>query len=75
MEAYHRARASDVLVRSVSIDLLNRSLLTGFLPADALRGVGLHLLAAFGPLRKLSMHAGMGAAGPLPRLMRPRVTA
>lgn len=75
MEAYHRARVGDVLARSVSIDVLNRSLLTGFLPAEAIRGVGLHLLASVAPLRKLAMHAGMGAAGPLPRLMQPRAGA
>jgi 2-octaprenyl-6-methoxyphenol hydroxylase len=71
MTAYHRARASDVLARAAAIDMLNRSLLAGFLPAEVLRGVGLHLLASLGPLRKLAMHAGLSPAGPLPSLMQP----
>ena len=60
-----------VLTRTLGVDLLNRSLLTDFLPAQALRGVGLHLLANVGPLRRLVMQGGMGAPGNLPRLMQP----
>jgi 2-octaprenyl-6-methoxyphenol hydroxylase len=71
LAAYERARSADVLARSVSIDLLNRSLLTDFLAVDALRGLAAHLLASFGPLRRLLMEGGMGATGDLPRLMRP----
>jgi 2-octaprenyl-6-methoxyphenol hydroxylase len=71
LAAYQRARAADVSARSVAIDLLNRSLLTDFLPVEALRGLGAHALAAFSPLRRLVMQAGMGLAGPLPHLMRP----
>jgi 2-octaprenyl-6-methoxyphenol hydroxylase len=71
LEAYHAARAQDVLARTVAIDLLNRSLLADFLPAQALRGIGLHLLANVPPLRRLAMRSGLSAAGPLPRLMQP----
>ena len=71
LAAYHAARAGDVLARTISVDLLNRSLLTDFLPAQALRGLGLHLLANVAPLRRLAMRGGLSAAGPLPRLMRP----
>jgi 2-octaprenyl-6-methoxyphenol hydroxylase len=71
LEAYHAARAGDVLTRTVSVDLLNRSLLTDFLPAQALRGLGLHLLANVAPLRRLAMRGGLTAAGQLPRPMRP----
>jgi 2-octaprenyl-6-methoxyphenol hydroxylase len=53
------------------VDLLNRSLLSDFLPVQALRGLGLHLLANVGPLRRLVMQGGMGAPGNLPRLMQP----
>ncbi|HWB44511.1 MAG TPA: UbiH/UbiF family hydroxylase [Hyphomicrobiaceae bacterium] len=70
MAAYHAARAGDVLTRSLSIDMLNRSLLTDFLPVEALRSAGLHLLASVTPLRRMAMRAGLGAAGPLPRLMQ-----
>jgi 2-octaprenyl-6-methoxyphenol hydroxylase len=71
LAAYHAARAGDVLTRALGVDLLNRSLLTDFLPAQALRGVGLHLLANVAPLRRLAMRGGLTSAGPLPRLMQP----
>jgi 2-octaprenyl-6-methoxyphenol hydroxylase len=71
LEAYHAARAADVLGRTVSVDLLNRSLLTDFLPAQALRGFGLHLLANVAALRRLVMRSGIGpGASSLPRLMQ-----
>jgi 2-octaprenyl-6-methoxyphenol hydroxylase len=73
LAAYERARGADVLSRSLAIDVLNRSLLTDFLPLEALRGLGAHMLATFGPLRRLVMQGGMGLAGPLPHLMRPTV--
>src|SRR5262249_25961889 len=62
LAAYDKARAGDVLIRSVSIDLLNRSLLTDFLPVHLARGVGLHLLANFALLRRLAMRAGLQPA-------------
>jgi 2-octaprenyl-6-methoxyphenol hydroxylase len=71
LAAYHAARAGDVLARTLGVDLLNRSLLTDFLPAQALRGIGLHLLANVAPLRRLAMRGGLAPAGPLPRLMQP----
>jgi len=70
LAAYERARAADVLGRSVSIDLLNRSLLTDLLPVDMLRGLAAHLVVNFAPLRRLLMREGMGLAGHLPSLMR-----
>ena len=70
LEAYERARTWDVLGRSVSIDLINRSLLVDMLPVDMLRGLAAHLAAGFTPLRRLLMREGMGLAGPLPSLMR-----
>jgi 2-octaprenyl-6-methoxyphenol hydroxylase len=72
LRAYAEARAVDVATRTVLVDLLNRSLLTDFLPAQALRGVGLQLLARSGTLRRWAMRGGANAPGPLPRLMRPR---
>ena len=71
LEAYHAARVSDVLARTISVDLLNRSLLVDFLPVQALRGLGLHLLANVSAVRRLAMRGGLSAAGPLPPLMRP----
>lgn len=72
LKAYHRARYVDVVTRQVSIDLLNRSLLSDFLPPHALRGAGLHLLANVRPLRDFVMRSGMGPHGTPPRLMRDR---
>ena len=71
LEAYHDARAPDVSSRSFSVDLLNRSLLMDFLPVQAARGIGLHLLANIAPLRRLAMRGGLAPIGPLPRLMQP----
>lgn len=66
---YDRARKSDVLTRQLSIDVLNRSLLSDLVPLQALRGAGFHLLAHVPALRDVVMRAGMGPAT-LPRLMR-----
>lgn len=67
---YDAARRSDVHVRQMSVDVLNRSLLSDFLPVQALRGLGLHMLANVPPLREVVMRRGMGPGSPLPRLMR-----
>ncbi len=71
LRAYGEARAVDIASRTALVDLLNRSLLTDFLPAQALRGLGLHVLARSGALRRLAIRAGAGSASPLPRLMHP----
>jgi 2-octaprenyl-6-methoxyphenol hydroxylase len=73
LRAYAEARALDIATRTALVDLLNRSLLTDFLPAQALRGIGLHVLARSGALRRLAIRAGAGSASPLPALMRPPV--
>ena len=67
-----RPARGDVLTRMLGVDLLNRSLLTDFLPAQALRGVGLHLLANIGAAAP-SRHARRAGRRrvPLPRLMQP----
>jgi 2-octaprenyl-6-methoxyphenol hydroxylase len=70
LAAYHEARATDVASRTLSVELLNRSLLADFLPLHALRGLGLHLLANTPALRRAAMRAGLEPAGRLPRLMR-----
>jgi 2-octaprenyl-6-methoxyphenol hydroxylase len=70
LAAYTQARAADVLLRSASIDLLNRSLLAAMLPLDMLRGAATHALASLPPLRRLLMQQGLGLAGPVPSLMR-----
>src|SRR5262245_7844410 len=72
LEAYHGARAPDVMSRTLSVDTLNRSLLDDFLPLQALRGLSLHVLANIAPVRRLLMRGGLEAPGRLPHLMQPR---
>lgn len=70
LESYARGRTTDVMSRTVSVDLLNRTLLSDFLPADFLRGAGLLALDAIGPLRRFVMRQGIAPPGKRPRLMR-----
>ncbi|MBR1120900.1 UbiH/UbiF family hydroxylase [Bradyrhizobium lablabi] len=56
---YARARASDVTSRTMVIDIANRSLLSDFLPMQAARATGLHLISSIGPLRRLAMREGL----------------
>ena len=74
LNAYNSQRRADVLARSFSIDLLNRSLLADLLPLDFGRGLAAHAIARFTPLRRLLMEGGMGLTGQLPSLMRPNAT-
>jgi 2-octaprenyl-6-methoxyphenol hydroxylase len=62
LAAYERSRAPDVRMRTMAVDALNRSLLAGFLPVDALRGAGLMALSSIGPLRRMVMRQGLGSA-------------
>jgi 2-octaprenyl-6-methoxyphenol hydroxylase len=71
LHAYESARKPDVLTRTVGIDLLSRSLLSGFLPLHAARGLLSHGLNALLPLRRLVMRLGMAPPTELPSLMRP----
>ena len=70
LSAYDQARHQDITRRSLAVDLLNRSLLTDFLPVQSARGVGLYLLDRIGPLRRAVMREGVAPAGSAPRLMR-----
>ncbi|TCL73740.1 UbiH/UbiF family hydroxylase [Rhizobium sp. BK251] len=58
-DAYDRKRRADIYTRTASVDLLNRSLLSDFLPVQMLRAVGLHLLSAIPPLRNVAMREGI----------------
>ncbi len=71
LRAYAGARRLDVLSRTVGIDFLNRSLLTGFAPLQAARGAMLHGLAALPFLRRAVMRVGLEPPTALPSLMRP----
>ena len=56
---YQSARRADVASRMFAIDIANRSLLSDFSPMQSLRAAGMHLLGAFGPLRRLAMREGL----------------
>ncbi len=60
---YSAARRGDIVSRTVGADVLNRSLLSSFLPLQAARGLGLYALGAVGPLRRAFMRRGMAPAG------------
>ena len=62
LAAYDRQRRGDVLSRTVAVDALNRTLLTGFLPVQGLRGLGLFMLDRLPPLRRAVMRQGVAAA-------------
>lgn len=59
--SYGNARRFDVTGRVTGVDLLNRSLLSGFLPMQFARAAGLVLAREVGPLRRLMMRAGLAA--------------
>jgi len=67
---YDTQRRADVTSRSIAVDLLNRSLLTDFLPAQGARGLSLFLVDRIGPLRRALMREGVAPAAAQPRLMR-----
>ena len=58
-DAFHRARRTDILSRTASVDMLNRSLLSNFLPVQLVRAAGLHVLGAIAPLRHILMQEGV----------------
>jgi 2-octaprenyl-6-methoxyphenol hydroxylase len=69
-DRYDAARRADVTSRSLAVDLLNRSLLSDFLPVQGVRGLALYLLDRIGPLRRAVMREGMAPTLSQPRLMR-----
>ena len=66
---YDRLRRADVTGRAMAVDMLNRSLLSDFLPVQGARGFGLYLLDRIAPLRHAVMREGVEPAAQ-PRLMR-----
>jgi 2-octaprenyl-6-methoxyphenol hydroxylase len=66
---YDRQRRADVSSRTVAVDMLNRSLLSDFLPVQASRGLGMYLIDRIAPLRRALMREGVQPAAQ-PRLMR-----
>lgn len=69
LAAYDRARRPDILARSSAVDMLNRSLLSEFLPAQAIRATGLSLLRLAPPLRAFFMREGLRTGGGIASLL------
>ncbi len=59
-DVYDTRRRLDVNVRSVGVDLLNRSLLSDFMPVAGLRALGVAAVRNVGPLRRAMMRVGLG---------------
>ncbi|HBF28795.1 UbiH/UbiF family hydroxylase [Rhizobium sp.] len=75
---FDRRRKVDVLSRTASVDLLNRSLLSPFLPVQMVRAAGIHLLSAISPLRHFVMREGVAPGrgfGAFPQMLRDKITA
>ena len=68
--AYDKMRRADVGTRTMAVDLLNRTLLTDFLPVQGVRGLGLYMLDRIGPLRRAVMREGVAPRTAQPKLMR-----
>jgi 2-octaprenyl-6-methoxyphenol hydroxylase len=69
-DRYDRSRRTDVTSRALAVDLLNRSLLSDFLPLQGARGLSLFLMERIGPLRRAVMREGVAPSSAQPRLMR-----
>jgi len=67
---YDHMRRADVASRTLAVDLLNRSLLSDFLPLQGARGLGLFLMDRIGPLRRAVMRESVAPLAAQPRLMR-----
>jgi len=73
LHGYDLLRRRDVQPRQQAIDLMNRSLLSGFMALETGRAASLALLSAFAPLRRYVMRQGLAPVAGLPRIMRPPV--
>ncbi len=58
-QIYQRSRKADIETRTLGVDMLNRSLLSGFIPNQILRSGGLYALGKVAPVRKLAMKMGI----------------
>jgi 2-octaprenyl-6-methoxyphenol hydroxylase len=60
LDAYHKARYSDIQLRLRGIDLLNRASQASVPLARDARAAGLNALYSLGPVRKMLMQMGLG---------------
>ncbi len=67
---YEAERRADIVIRTLAVDLLNRSLLSDFLPTHGARGLSLYLVDRIEPLRRAMMREGITPAASQPKLMR-----
>lgn len=67
--AYDTRRRRDVFPRQMSINILNRTLVSSFLPFQSARSLGLAALQIVGPLRRSVMRQGLAPTDNLPRTM------
>ncbi|GHD08928.1 UbiH/UbiF family hydroxylase [Tianweitania populi] len=59
LRSYSRRRTPDIFARNSAVNLLNRSLLSGLLPAQMARSAGLSLMEKLPPVRSFFMREGM----------------
>ena len=59
LEGYAHARRTDIATRGTAVNLINRSLLSDFLPIDLGRGLGMAALDLIPPLRRFVMRQGI----------------
>ncbi|MEO1112350.1 MAG: UbiH/UbiF family hydroxylase [Pseudomonadota bacterium] len=62
LQHYEKKRTRDIAMRTNVVDMLNRSLLTSFLPVQAARGFGLYVVDRIAPLKRFVMREGMAPA-------------
>jgi 2-octaprenyl-6-methoxyphenol hydroxylase len=67
---YNAKRRAEVLPRQQVIDLMNRSLLQGFLPMEAARAAGLAALHSIPLLKRFAMSHGLSPSRNTPYAMR-----
>lgn len=70
LDRYERTRTGDIALRAAGVDVLNKALLSSWLPVDAVRGVGMAVLSRLPPMRRALMRQGLMPRHAVPRLMR-----
>jgi 2-octaprenyl-6-methoxyphenol hydroxylase len=74
LDAYAHARRADIATRETAVNLMNRSLLSSFLPVDLARGIGMAALDLVPPLRRFVMRQGVEPGFAAPRSAAKRAT-
>jgi len=67
---YNADRRAEVIPRQQMIDLMNRSLLLGYMPLETARAAGLAALHYFAPLKRFVMQHGLSPLRNVPFAMR-----